>query len=40
MASQLKEGVNTNTIDEDIFKMLADDEDYEDFKEVEEEVKF
>ena len=30
--------MKANTIEEDIFKMLEDDEDYEDMKEVEEEV--
>jgi len=38
MASQLNKGVDTNTIDDDIFKMLADDEDYEEIKEVQEEA--
>merc|ERR1711892_727475 len=37
-ASQHHEGVKANTIEEDIFKMLEDDEDYDDMKEVEEEA--
>merc|ERR1712123_445167 len=37
-ASQHHEGVKANTIEEDIFKMLEDDADYEDMKEVEEEA--
>eukprot|EP00092_Neocalanus_flemingeri_P019752 GFUD01021392.1.p1 GENE.GFUD01021392.1~~GFUD01021392.1.p1 ORF type:complete len:275 (+),score=94.02 GFUD01021392.1:188-1012(+) len=37
-SSQHNGGENPNTIDEDIFKILQDDEDYEELKEVEEEA--